>query len=138
MSDAEAEALRSRERKRLLPAPAEACPVRDVLDHVGGRWPVLTLFVIAQAGASSRFGQIRRALPGISQRMLSKTLRELQRDGLVDRRESAGASPTVEYSLTPMGQSLLQPLRHMIDWANANFDSILRAREQYFGASPRA
>ena len=99
-----------------------------MLDHVGGRWPVLALFVIKQAGNASRFGQVRRALPGISQRMLSKTLRELQRDGLITRRESDSKPAAVEYSLTPMGESLLLPLRHMVDWANANFDAILRAR----------
>lgn len=131
MSIADQQLRKERERRRLLPAPAEACPVRDVLDHVGGRWPVLTLFVIKQAGNSSRFGQVRRALPGISQRMLSKTLRELQRDGLITRRESDSKPSAVEYALTPMGESLLLPLRHMVDWANANFDAILRARSQY-------
>ena len=135
MSNADPQLRRERERRRLLPEPADACPVRDVLDHVGGRWPVLTMFVISEAGGAKRFGQIRRALPGISQRMLSKTLRELQRDGLILRRALESTPAAVEYSLTPMGESLLLPLRHMIDWANANFDSILRARERFLDSA---
>ena len=120
-------ARHERERQRLLPPPAAVCPVRDVLEHVGGRWPVLTLFVLASG--ASRFGELRRSLPGVSQRMLAQTLRALQRDGLVLRH--VRTPPAVDYELTSLGRTLLVPLRHMLDWANENFPAIRAAREDY-------
>ena len=136
MSSVEATETRKRlrDRQRLLPAESAVCPVRDVLAHVGGRWSVLAMFALSQG--PTRFGELRRGLPGISQRMLSQTLRMLQRDGLVLRRVQATSPPGVEYRLTALGQSILVPLRHMLDWANANFPAIRAARVAFLADPP--
>ncbi|WP_291181580.1 helix-turn-helix domain-containing protein [Hyphomicrobium sp.] len=107
----------------------EACPVRDVLDHVGDKWS--TLIVLTLGERPYRFGELRRAIPDISQRMLTQTLRDLQRDGLVSRHVFPTLPPSVEYRVTPLGASLLEPLAGLIRWADAHHAEIRRAREQF-------
>ena len=119
-----------RARNGLMPTPDAACPIRDVLAHVGGKWSMLTLCVLALG--NQRFGELRRSLPPISQRMLSQTLRVLVRDGLVERRVVPTTPPGVIYGLSELGRSLLDPLQHMINWANRHFPVILAARKTYF------
>jgi DNA-binding HxlR family transcriptional regulator len=80
------------------------CPVRDVLDRVGDKWTMLVL--IAMAGHSLRFSKLHRAVPDISKRMLTQTLRDLERDGLVLRRVFPTKPPSVEYELTDLGGTL--------------------------------
>ena len=106
--------------------PSEACPVRNVLDRIGDKWSVL--IVLTLAGAPHRFGALRRAVPDISQRMLTQTLRDLERDGLLSRTVHPTKPPSVEYALTPLGDSLLVPLSGLVRWADEHHAEILAAR----------
>lgn len=110
------------------------CPVRGVLDQIGDKWS--TLLVMILADEPQRFGALRRAVPDISQRMLTQTLRDLQRDGLIARRVLPTQPPGVEYRLTELGHSLTGPLAGLIGWANANFPKIRLARGAFDGAAP--
>lgn len=107
----------------------EVCPVRDVLDRVGDKWSTLLIFVLAER--KHRFGELRRALTDISQRMLTQTLRELQEDGLVIRTVLPTTPPSTEYELTELGRSLVEPLTHLLRWAEANHKAIKEARMGY-------
>ena len=82
--------------------------VREILDRVGDKWSVLVISLLGERG--HRFGELRRAIEGISQRMLTLTLRQLERDGLVSRTVHATVPPRVDYALTPLGQSVLEPI----------------------------
>jgi DNA-binding HxlR family transcriptional regulator len=105
------------------------CPVRDVLGHLGDKWSTLIIGLLGDK--AHRFGELRRAIPDISQRMLTQTLKDLQRDGLVDRTVFATVPPSVEYRLTPLGQSLLRPLGILIEWAEMHHGAIRLARQVY-------
>jgi DNA-binding HxlR family transcriptional regulator len=105
------------------------CPVRAVLDHIGDTWSNLLLGALEEGPL--HFGALRRAIPDISQRMLTKTLRDLQRDGLVRRRVLATSPPSVEYSLTETGQSLLAQLHGLVRWAFRNQVAMRQAREAF-------
>jgi DNA-binding HxlR family transcriptional regulator len=109
------------------------CPVRSVLDRISGKWH--TLLLIALADGPRRFGELRRGLPDISQRMLTQSLRELQRDGLVARRVYPTAPPSVDYRLTDLGRSLLTPLSALIRWAEDRGDAIAAARQDFDAAA---
>jgi DNA-binding HxlR family transcriptional regulator len=106
----------------------ENCPVRDVLSRVSDRWSMLVLLFL-EAG-TLRFSALGRAIPDISQRMLSQTLRRLEEDGLLTREVFPTIPPKVEYSLTDLGRSLLEPLKLMMSWADTNHDLIRAARER--------
>ena len=108
------------------------CPVRDVLDRVGGKWSTLILQTLGER--PHRFGELRRAIPDISQRMLTQTLRDLNRDGLVRRQVFPTLPPSVEYRLTPLGLSLLGPVAGLVGWAEANHAAIAAARAAYDAA----
>jgi DNA-binding HxlR family transcriptional regulator len=105
------------------------CPVRDVLDHMGDKWSTLILITLGERPL--RFGELRRAVPDISQRMLTQTLRDLQRDGLISRRVFPTTPPSVEYALTPLGSSLLVPLSTLIQWADDHHEAIREARSAF-------
>jgi DNA-binding HxlR family transcriptional regulator len=111
------------------PVAITDCPVRDVLDHIGDKWT--TLIVLTLSARPYRFGELRRSIPDISQRMLTQTLRDLQRDGLVSRHVFPTLPPSVEYRLTPLGTSLLAPLSELIQWANAHHGEIRVARDKF-------
>jgi DNA-binding HxlR family transcriptional regulator len=111
-----------------------ACPVRSVLDRIGDKWS--TLIVVALAQRSHRFSEIRRAIPDISKRMLTQTLRDLERDGLVSRRVFPTKPPSVEYKLTDLGESLLDPLSVLIAWAEQSQSRIETARADFDAAMP--
>lgn len=102
------------------------CPVRDVLDRIGDKWSTLLIGTLAER--SHRFGELKRAIPDISQRMLTQTLRELQEDGLVSRKVHPTTPPSTEYDLTELGRSLLEPLSGLLRWAEENHSAILEAR----------
>jgi DNA-binding HxlR family transcriptional regulator len=105
------------------------CPVRDVLDCIGDRWSLLAL--LALADGTLRFTEVKRAIGDISQRMLAQTLRSLERDGYVTREVHPTVPPKVEYTLTPLGESLLTKVRPLISWADENHDRVRRARKAY-------
>jgi DNA-binding HxlR family transcriptional regulator len=107
------------------------CPVRDVVDHLGDKWSTLILSLLFIG--PKRFGALRRAVPDISQRMLTQTLRYLQRDGLIEREVFPTKPPSVEYSLSPLGMSLQTPLNALIAWAVAHHGAIREARARYDG-----
>lgn len=101
------------------------CPVRDLLDRVGDTWTVLVLLRLGEQ--PMRFRALMRAVDGISQRMLTVTLRALERDGLVARKVHPTAPPAVEYRLTALGVSILEPLSALVRWALDN-DATVKAR----------
>jgi DNA-binding HxlR family transcriptional regulator len=105
------------------------CPARLILDHLADKWAVL--IVVRLASGTLRFAELRRAIDGISQKMLTVTLRDLERDGLVVRKLYASVPPKVEYSLTPLGGSLVDKVNELCTWAEANSAEILRARERF-------
>lgn len=113
--------------------PDKQCPdckrINEVLSRVGDRWSVLVVISLAQYG-TMRFNEIKRNL-GISQRMLSLTLKELQRDGLVKRTQYPTIPPKVEYELTKMGLSFQEPVTALGYWALGNLGKIDAAREAY-------
>ena len=123
-----------------MPAPKltqkAQCPeysrINEVLSRVGDRWSVLIVISLAQYG-TLRFNELKRHL-GISQRMLSLTLRELERDGLVNRTYHATIPPKVEYNLTELGESFRTPVKALGYWALDNLPAIDAARETYDAA----
>nr|WP_295885881.1 helix-turn-helix domain-containing protein [uncultured Devosia sp.] len=109
------------------------CPVRGVLDKISDKWSML--LVMTLASGPKRFNQIRREVPDISQKMLTQTLRDLQRDGMVARRVFDTKPPSVEYRLTPLGASIIVPFGHLISWASENHPHIQQARVEFEGAA---
>ncbi|WLR91062.1 winged helix-turn-helix transcriptional regulator [Shinella zoogloeoides] len=112
-----------------VPMSMDDCPVRDVLDSVGGKWT--SLMILGLADGPRRFSQLRRFIPDISQRMLTQTLRDLQRDGYLTRTVYPTQPPSVEYALTPLGQSFLALLRSLVQWSTENHTAIRAARTAY-------
>jgi len=106
----------------------ERCPVRNLLDQIGDRWSIL--LISALAGGPKRFSALARAVPDISKRMLTQTLRTLEVSGFVHRDVQPTVPPSVTYSLTPLGQSFAGPLLGLVDWAEAHFATVLEARAQ--------
>ncbi|MBN9362013.1 MAG: helix-turn-helix transcriptional regulator [Devosia sp.] len=109
------------------------CPVRNVLDQLGDKWSVL--IITALAHRPYRFGELKREISDISQRMLTQTLRDLQADGLIERTVFPTTPPSVEYKLSPMGRSFLVPLSAMVDWAFEHFPAIREARQEFAKAA---
>jgi DNA-binding HxlR family transcriptional regulator len=109
--------------------------VGGVLSRIGDKWSVL---IVSRLGARPmRFNEMKREIGGISQRMLTLTLRGLERDGLVTRTVFATIPPRVDYALTPLGRSLLEPVQGLGDWARRNIARIEAARQAFDGASPK-
>ena len=110
----------------------EGCLARDVLDRIGDKWSV---YVIGRLGRGTmRFSELRRSIDGISQRMLTVTLRALERDGLIVRTVYAQVPPRVEYALTPLGRSLLDVVGALVDWSGRHTADIDKARRRYDSA----
>ncbi|MDX8524072.1 helix-turn-helix domain-containing protein [Mesorhizobium sp. MSK_1335] len=105
------------------------CPVRDVIQGLNGKWS--SLLVMALAEKPYRFGELRRLVPDISQRMLTQTLYDLQRDGYVHREVFPTKPPSVEYSLTDLGRSMFGPLYELVQWAELNHDAVRGARAAF-------
>jgi DNA-binding HxlR family transcriptional regulator len=103
--------------------------VRDVLDRVGDKWSVLTIVFIGRS--TRRFSELRRSIDGISQRMLTLTLRGLERDGIVTRTVYATVPPRVEYALTELGHTLLRAVIELATWAGRHGREIQRARDLF-------
>ena len=103
--------------------------VSELLSRVGDKWTVL--IVKALEGKPRRFNELKREIGGISQQMLTRTLKTLERDGMVARSVHATVPPSVEYALTDLGRSLLGLLKHFVDWSVENHGAIRAAREVY-------
>lgn len=112
-----------------LHEPEDCRAVSEVLARIGDKWTVLVVGVLG--GGPKQFNEIRRALGSISQRMLTLTLRGLERDGLVTRTVFPTIPPRVDYELTVLGCSLLEPVNGLGLWARRNRAAIQRARQQY-------
>ncbi|MFE1166517.1 winged helix-turn-helix transcriptional regulator [Nocardiopsis sp. NPDC058789] len=115
--------------ERDLTQDPEDCPVREVLDRVGDKWSVLVIVLLGQR--AHRYGELHRAIDGISQRMLTLTLRALARDGLVERTAHATVPPRVDYELTDLGHTLLAPLTALDRWAQEHREEVRAARERH-------
>ena len=116
--------------KKANPALRTPCHVEATLGVIGGRWKAAVLFQLSQG--TKRFGELRRLLPNVTQRMLTLQLRELEADGLVQRTVYAEVPPRVEYTITPWGESLEPVLKAMCEWGERyrrRLDSLARANE---------
>lgn len=113
---------------------ARDCPTRRLLDRVGDKWSVLVLLLLGEGEA--RFGQLKRRIDGVSQKMLSQTLRALERDGLVTRHPVATVPVTVSYRIAPLGRDLLGALQRMIDWAETRMPQVSEAQRRYDARMP--
>src|SRR5256885_6364929 len=131
---------RRQEGTSLIPSNlhvAEDCrAVSEVLARVGDKWTVLVVSTLGDG--PKRFNELRRALGSISQRMLTLTLRGLERDGLVTRTVFPTIPPRVDYALTKMGRTLLEPIRALAEWSAENRLAIQQARDRYDAKARRA
>ena len=109
-------------------AYAASCPTRQALDRIADKWTVLIIGLLGQR--PHRFGELLRGIDGISQKMLTQTLRSLEFDGLVSRRVEPTVPVTVEYSLTATGRTLTEPLEAIRRWAEQHIEAVLAARSR--------
>jgi DNA-binding HxlR family transcriptional regulator len=132
-------ARRAQERTPVLPSnlhvPEDCRAVSEVLDRIGDKWSVLVVTMLGDG--PKRFNELRRAIASISQRMLTLTLRGLERDGLVTRTVFPTIPPRVDYELTELGRSLLNPVNALGLWARQNRNRIQQARVQFDTAGAR-
>lgn len=125
--DQHAEMTREREI-----AGSSSCPISDLLSRLGDKWSILVLAALSEAdGGRMRFSELMRAVGGISQRMLTTTLRHLERDGVLTRQVFAEVPPRVEYTLTARGQGLLVPVKSLIAWLLNEWPDIAKSRREY-------
>jgi len=115
--------------KSLKHTPAECPAVREVLHRVGDKWSVLAIALLGDG--PRRFNELRKSIEGVSQRMMTLTLRNLERDGLVTRTVFPEIPPRVEYELTRLGETLLEPISALADWAAEHRTSIQDARTTF-------
>ena len=127
--------------KESLPKPLDSvpwesaarhCPVRDLLAHLGDKWSMLVLVALARHPESKlRFSELKKSVDGISQRMLSTTLRYLERDGILTRRPYPEVPPRVEYTLSERGRRLLVPVEAIVTWVQDEWPAIEKSRNEY-------
>lgn len=108
------------------------CPVRNVLNRIGDKWSILIITILGENG-TMRFNQINHTVGNISQKMLTVTLKTLEADGLISRKIYPVVPPKVEYTLTPLGESLLPAIETLTEWALRNMPAILTSRKEYLG-----
>jgi DNA-binding HxlR family transcriptional regulator len=107
----------------------EDCEVRQILDRIADKWSLLVVSLLEQR--TLRFNELRRQIDGISQRMLTVTLRNLERDGLIQRTVYAEVPPKVEYRLTALGCTLLETIQHLVNWTEEHQAEIVQARVRF-------
>lgn len=112
----------------------DKCPTRMTLNRIADKWTVMIVGRLARD--TLRFGELRREILGISQKMLTQTLRGLERDGLVSRQVFATIPPKVEYSLTPLGRTLIKVLEQIRGWAEGNIEAVLAAQKAFDSVEP--
>jgi DNA-binding HxlR family transcriptional regulator len=106
------------------------CPVRNVLDRIGDKWSILVISLLGDCG-TLRFNELNHKIGNISQKMLTVTLKSLEADGLISRKIYPVIPPKVEYTLTPLGDSLLPALEHLTHWAFEKMPEVLESRRAY-------
>lgn len=111
-----------------------SCPSQDILALIGGKWSMLLLCILGDGPV--RTGELGRRAGGISQKMLTQTLRELERHGIVHRKDFSEVPPRVEYSLTPLGRSLAQLVRRLEEWVESNYSRMTRVALSYDSNAP--
>lgn len=126
-----AETLARYARFQGSPIDISDCPVRNVLDRVGDKWTLLIMVMLSEG--PQRFSALQRAVGDISKRMLTQTLRTLERDGLVTRTVYPTTPPAVDYRLTELGSSALEPMAGLLAWAESRLDEIKAARRVFDG-----
>ncbi|MEX2693419.1 winged helix-turn-helix transcriptional regulator [Rhizobium mongolense] len=107
----------------------EGCEVRQILDRIADKWSLLVIALLEKR--TLRFTQLRNSIEGISQRMLTTTLRNLERDGIIERTVYPVVPPRVEYALSPLGCTLHETIRALVGWTESNQAEILAARARY-------
>ena len=107
------------------------CPIRNVLSRIGDRWSLLVLLTLLDNEHPMRFRDLCKAIPDVSQKMLTSTLRELEADDLVSRTVYPEVPSRVEYELTERGQSLIPLLNQLVDWSLENMEAIVKHRKEY-------
>ena len=107
----------------------EDCPIRNVIAQIGDKWSLLILFALVDG--PDRFNSLKSRIIGISQRMLTQTLRDLERDGFVLRTVYPAVPARVEYELSDMGRDIVKPLYQLVSWADQHHDDIKQARQAY-------
>ncbi|MBB2202364.1 winged helix-turn-helix transcriptional regulator [Gluconacetobacter tumulisoli] len=105
--------------------------VRELLTKIGDKWSIFVVLSLELLGGRARFPELKRAVPGISQRILSSTLKTLERDGLVVRELFPEVPPRVDYEMTDLGKSLLLPTQGLVDWAKANWEQVRETQFRY-------
>lgn len=111
------------------------CPTRAVLDLIADKWTTLVIYLLSQE--TKRYSQLQREVGGISQKMLTQTLRNLEQDGLVKRVVYPEVPPRTEYSLTPLGETLRKPLGSLCEWAETHIADVQKARVATAGHQAR-
>ena len=106
----------------------KTCPTWLLLSQIADKWTILTINILAEEHSAVRFGQLRKAVAGISQKMLTQTLRDLERNGLVVRDVYPVIPPRVEYSLTALGRTLIEPLRALSRWSQEHLSEVHAAQ----------
>jgi DNA-binding HxlR family transcriptional regulator len=109
------------------------CPSRQVLDRISDKW--VTLILVALDGGAHRYSDLNRVIAGVSQKMLTQTLRTLERDGLLTRTVTASVPVRVDYELTPLGRELTPVMAAIKSWAETHMDRVFRARARFDGRS---
>jgi DNA-binding HxlR family transcriptional regulator len=117
--------------KNLPDISLEACRYSHVLEIISNKWTALAIY--AMEDGTIRYGEMKRRIEGISQKMLTQTLKQLERDGVANRKLIPSVPPITEYSLTPLGESLLPIMNMLKIWAVDHYDDVKQAREGYDG-----
>ncbi len=107
----------------------QQCPTRMILDRLADKWTVLVVGLLARG--TRRFGELRRDIMGISPKVLTQTLRALERDGILTRHVYASIPPKVEYTLTPLGRTLIDLVEAISGWAETHIDAVLEAQQTF-------
>lgn len=117
----------------LLDKNFPTCPIRNVLSRIGDKWSILILYTLNQKD-KTRFKELHRSIPDISQKMLTSTLKTLESDGLIERKAYPEVPPRVEYSISKRGNTLIPIIQELIIWASQNMKKIVKDRKEAAGA----
>ncbi|MEK4508821.1 winged helix-turn-helix transcriptional regulator [Paenibacillus sp. FSL K6-2524] len=107
----------------------KVCSYSHVLEIISDKWTALVIYSLENG--TIRYGEIKRRIEGISQKMLTQTLKQLERDGLVSRKVTPSVPPIVEYTLTPLGETLIPYMKMLKEWASEHYSAVRKAREEY-------